>query len=73
MAQPNYKLKNDHVATCGHVRSLYGKVIDEFRTKADSYDKGYVDEKLGEKLNKNGTTPITGTLFYSSGPIITGN
>jgi hypothetical protein len=33
MATPNFILKSDHVATCGHVRSLYQKVVDEFHAK----------------------------------------
>lgn len=30
MTQPVYKLKDDHVATCGHVRGLYDKIGTEF-------------------------------------------
>jgi len=36
MTQPNYKLKNEHAATVGHVRELYEKVVGEFKTKASS-------------------------------------
>jgi len=33
METPNFILKDDHVATCGHVRGLYQKVVDEFHAK----------------------------------------
>lgn len=26
MSTPNYKLKDDHVATCGHVRAVYSSL-----------------------------------------------
>ena len=38
MATPNYKLKNDHAASIGHVRELYAKVIQEFVQKTSTGD-----------------------------------
>lgn len=67
---PVYKLKGNHAATVGHVRELYTKVVDEFQKKTESYNRGYIDEKLNELLKKDGTRKPTGTLTYESVPII---
>jgi hypothetical protein len=34
MAQPNYKLKDDHGATCGHLRSVYTQLDNAKVNKA---------------------------------------
>jgi hypothetical protein len=40
MSTPIYRLKDDHVATCGHVRGLYQKVVDEFHAKNEDIIMG---------------------------------
>lgn len=65
MATPNYKLKNDHGATIGHVRELYTKVVNEFRTLSDSYSKAATDETNASFLKLDGTRSVTNTLAYS--------
>lgn len=70
METQNFILKDDHVVTAKHARSLYQKVVDEFRSKEDSYDKGYINETFDDYLKKNGMTQVTGTLTYATQPII---
>lgn len=63
MATPNYKLKDEHVATCGHVRGVYSTLDN---TKANKTD---VTTLLSEKLNISGGT-MTGNLDTSNNRLI---